>query len=84
MNLPSYNIVDPMEAVVAFRKGRTIEDCYIVEAIYKAYTEHHKISNYGVFDCLCMYATIWNAGRMQGIREERQKKKTSKSSTVQS
>ena len=69
-------LVTPIEAV-KLTHYRTIEDFVIVENIENAFSEH---SGYNKSDVIwyyrCLLATIYNAGRIQGIREERLKAKS--------
>lgn len=64
------SLVTPEEAFV-LSDYRTIKDVYIVNEIAEACKRTDEEKHYRTF----LLAVIWNAGRVQGIREERQKKK---------
>lgn len=66
----------PHEAVRLGRL-RTAADIRIVEDIYEAYEElnrdmRYKDPNWYTF---CLLATCWNAGRIEGMRKERARRK---------
>lgn len=66
------SLVTPAEAVL-LSQFRTLKDIYIAEAISKEFERTGDIK--GSFGGLL--GTVWNAGRIQGIREERAKKSSS-------
>lgn len=71
----------PQEAV-RLGKLRTINDILIVEDIYEAYDSQK--AEYRNTDPLwytfCLLATCWNAGRIEGVRMERARRKTKEDS----
>lgn len=77
------NLVTPAEAV-RLTNYRTTADIRICEQITAAY--HKSIAAENSRDSFYSYykfiATIWNAGRLQGIREERLKKNMSKKELI--
>lgn len=73
-------LITSEEAVEICRKASTVESIYRAQDIESAYREH--ISVWEETDItwlrLCTLAAIYDAGRIQGIREERLKKKNRK------
>lgn len=68
-------LVSPAEAV-RLAKLRTIEDIYIALDIAKAVDKSPMvICEPAEWRYLFSIATVWNAGRIQGIREERARRK---------
>lgn len=65
------NILISSSEAVKLSEFRTIEDIYIATDIA---TEYQKSGI--VQEMTWLYGTIWNAGRIQGIREERSKRKS--------
>lgn len=77
--LKFYPLVNAKEAL-ALTEYRTIEDFELIESIAKEYarqtprptkTTPGEIKWYS----LCLYQTLFNAGRLQGIREERARRR---------
>lgn len=66
-------LVSPAEAIVLFAE-RTVEDMEIVKELADAYATKPNKSNNLAWEKMSLLAFIWNAGRVQGIREERKKK----------
>lgn len=68
--------LNPEEAVRLGRL-RTISDLRIVEKLYEAYDKvHHEIKfTSPIWYTQCLLATCWNAGRIEGIRMERERRK---------
>lgn len=62
------SLVTAQEAVKV-SKHRGLKDIYIATEI----AEEYKTSG-DVMELIFLYGTIWNAGRIQGIREERAKR----------
>lgn len=56
---------------------RPISDFYITAAIYSAFYDKHKYfaESDSNFFTVALLATCWNAGRIEGIRAERAKRK---------
>ena len=77
--LAFYPMVDAKEAL-ALADQRTIEDFDLIEEIAREYAKQEKCScgnaeiDYKWYS-ICLYHTIFNAGRVQGIREERAKRR---------
>ena len=70
-------LISPEEAVTLSRE-RTISDIRIAEAIEKIHIAEYSNDDDVRWVYLTLLSTIWNAGRVQGIREERQKRKGAK------
>lgn len=71
------NLVNPKEAV-RLAEYRTIKDIYIATDIAMEYKKSGIVP-----ELTWLFGTIWNAGRIQGIREERSKRKSdNKNSTT--
>lgn len=62
------SLVTPKEAV-RLSEYRSIKDIYIAVEIAKEYKATGIVQ-----DLTWVFGTIWNAGRIQGIREERAKR----------
>lgn len=62
------SLVTPKEAV-RLSEYRSIKDIYIAVEIAKEYKATGIVQ-----ELTWVFGTIWNAGRMQGIREERAKR----------
>lgn len=73
------NLVSPEEAVT-LSKFRTIQDIKIcdkiIEELYKVQHNGCKppIKDEAYFELGQLFAIMWNAGRIQGVREEREKR----------
>ena len=65
-------LITPTEAL-ALSEFNTAADLYRAHDIVTAWGKRHK--NDSTFDYMCMCAMIYTAGRVQGIREERAKRK---------
>ena len=69
------SLINPKEAI-NLSYYRTIEDFEIIDRIEDAYYKHTIYDRSdNIWFHKCLLDTIWNAGRIQGIREERMKKK---------
>lgn len=68
------NLVSPQEAV-RLAEYRSIKDIYIAVDIAKEYKDKGIVQ-----ELTWLFGTIWNAGRIQGIREERARR-SSRSAT---
>lgn len=66
----------PQEAV-RLGKLRTINDILIVEDIYEAYDRENlkKRDTDPLWYSFCLLAACWNAGRIEGVRMERARRK---------
>ena len=76
------NLVPPELAVKLgnFCTVQHIEICEEISEEYcRKYPDRLKATTKGdfFFDLACLMSTIWNAGRVQGIREERKKRNIS-------
>lgn len=67
------SLVTPKEAIKLVNT-RTIEDMYITEKIEEAFENRELKTNDPIWEKFRLLAAIWNAGRVQGIREERRKR----------
>lgn len=71
------SLVTPQEAV-KLAKQRTIGDFDIVREIYNEFVSslsEKQIKEENLYYSICLWETIWNAGRVQGIREERKRRR---------
>lgn len=71
-------LVTPQEAV-KLAGLRTIGDFDIVREIYNEFVSglsDEEIKKNKLYYSVSFWATVWNAGRVQGIREERIRRKT--------
>ena len=61
---------------------RNVEDIRIVEKIYNAYyaENYEEIERSPNWVTFCLLATCWNAGRIEGVRMERARRKTKEDS----
>ena len=75
--------LSPQEAV-RLSQQRTINDIIIVKDIYEAYdNENHQIRESQPFwYTLSLLSTCWNAGRIEGVRMERARRKADKKTAV--
>lgn len=68
-------LITPQEAV-ELAGHRSIDDIYICKDIQDAHHAHAASSSYGpLWEHFTLLSTIWNAGRIQGIRSERLRRK---------
>ena len=82
MKSHSPRLVTAEEAVAISNKAGTVEECFIAVEIAEEWwrqmppimRESHDV----LFIRSTLYATLWTAGRLQGIREERAKRKEAK------
>ena len=74
-------LIEPEEAI-AMRGNLTNKEIYIAMDIFEAYTEKRgrccSLTYEERFEFFAMLSCVYNAGRVQGIREERQSKKAKK------
>lgn len=73
-------LISPEEIVEICDKAGTIDSIDIARAVEKAYLALNSVTSDK--DCwlyYCLIATIYDAGRIQGIREERAHRKGAKS-----
>ena len=69
-------LIDARTAVYLCRKYATVESVYRADEVVGEYILQHPEQNIMMTqDCRFMLATIYDAGRLQGIREERRKRK---------
>ena len=70
-------VVRLVSAEEAIRLGdhRAIDDMSVAGEIMVEYRKKPSKSNDSQWDMLSLLAVVWNAGRVQGIREERKKRK---------
>lgn len=74
-------LITPEEAAELTHKAGTVDDSSRGEAIYNTYIETtppEKIAKYRSFVAFCAIGAVYTAGRIQGIREERQRRRTRK------
>lgn len=71
----------PQEAV-RLGKMRTVNDIHIAEEIYEAYDiKNHQIRDTEPYwYTFCLLAACWNAGRIEGVRMERARRKAKEDS----
>ena len=68
-------LVDPLEIVELFDRFGTSEAIADGAAIFYEWQEHGKKSTDRLFDSLCLLGAVFEAGRIQGIREERRRRR---------
>ena len=68
-------LVDPVQIVELFGRFGTSEAIADGAAIFYAWQERGGKSTDGLFDSLCLLGALYEAGRIQGIREERRRRK---------
>ena len=68
-------LVDPLEIVELFDKHGTAEAIADAAAIFYEWQEHGRKNTDRLFDSLCILGAIFEAGRIQGIREERSRRR---------
>ena len=68
-------LVTPEEAVELALKFGTAKAAYIAKDIADEYKRRTAGEKDGIFRQLFMYAAIFEAGRLQGVREERYRRK---------
>lgn len=66
--------VTPGEALEIF-KNSTLEELYIAMDLYQAFKQTRECDNDRLWDLLSLVSFAYVTGRVQGIREERAKKK---------
>lgn len=66
--------VTPAEALEIF-KNSTLEELYIAMDLYQAFKQTRECDNDRLWDLLSLVSFAYVTGRVQGIREERAKKK---------
>lgn len=70
-------MIAPDEAIALFEHARLTE-MYRAKDLYDAYVESRKQSSDTLFELMSLLSFIYDTGRVQGIREERAKKKGQK------
>lgn len=70
-------LITPQEAITLFSYAN-ISEMYTAESLYNAYRDQIGIDSDGIFDTLSLLVFIYDTGRVQGIREERKRRKTKK------
>lgn len=68
-------LVDPVQIVELFDRFGTSEAIADGAAIFYEWQEHGRKSTDRLFDSLCILGAIFEAGRIQGIREERSRRR---------
>ena len=68
-------LVDPLEIVELFDRFGTAEAIADAAAIFYEWQERGKKNTDRLFDRLCLLGAIFEAGRIQGIREERSRRR---------
>ena len=68
-------LASPEEVISIYRKHGTISSLHAAEAIWKAWRLHGRTTGDAVYDFDCLLGAIFEAGRVQGIREERFRRK---------
>lgn len=71
----SPQLITTEEAVTLCIKFATLDDVYTAEDIYLAYMDKVKDTRDERYVEMCTLAAIYSAGRIQGIREERAKRR---------
>ena len=71
----SHQLITTEEAVTLCAKFATLDDVYTAEDIYLAYMDKVKDTRDERYAEMCAPAAIYSAGRIQGIREERAKRR---------
>lgn len=71
----SPQLITTEEAVTLCIKFATLDDVYTAEDIYLAYMDKVKDTRDESYAEMCALAAIYSAGRIQGIREERAKRR---------
>lgn len=73
-------MITPDEAIVLFKHARVTE-MYRAKDLYDAYIGSRKQSGNAFWEFMSLLSFIYDTGRVQGIREERAKKKGQKRNT---
>ena len=68
-------LITPQEAAALSDKFGTNDDIYRADDIYKEFMKLKSSESDNLWKFLCAIGTIYTAGRIQGIREERRKKR---------
>lgn len=68
-------LITPEEAVAISMRAGTTDEIYIAVAIAEEYERLNFAPNDKWYHIACLYATLYEAGRLQGIREERYRRK---------
>lgn len=63
------------DEAVPLSKFSTIKDMDFCWELYQAYLDTETFSGDPMFNTMCVFALMYNTGRIQGIREERAKKR---------
>lgn len=63
------------EAAELARKFSTLDDLFTAEEIYTAAMKGRESSRVTKWEIMCSLAAVYIAGRVQGIREERSRRK---------
>ncbi len=69
------DMITAKEAVAISTKSGTIDEIYIAIEIIEEYERLNFAPNDKWYNMACMYATLFEAGRIQGVREERYRRK---------
>lgn len=72
---PPAELISPQEAVALALKFATTQSAYIAEDIEREYMKQTSAEQSPRWRYGWLLATLYNAGRIQGIREERQRRK---------
>lgn len=72
---PHAELISPQEAVALALKFSTVQSAYIAEDIEREYMKQTEGEKSPRWRYGWLLATLYNAGRIQGIREERQRRK---------
>lgn len=67
-------LISPEDAVALFQYA-TMEDVQIVKTLYDVYREHEGTDKNRLWDLISLMTFAYDTGRVQGIREERAKRK---------
>ena len=67
-------LISPEEAL-HLNEHATIEEMYIAMDLYEAYREQNGVNNDPLLDTMSVLSFIYDTARIQGIREERARKK---------
>lgn len=79
-------LISPQEAITIARKYGTVDTIDIALELYKEWNSQTSTdiwTGHRDFSFMCMLSTIFDAGRIQGIREERQHKQIRGASVCQ-
>lgn len=71
---PIQRLIAPAEAMELFRYAG-IQEMYIAKDLYDFYRAQKGRHSDSLWDMMCLLSFVYDTGRVQGIREERAKRK---------